>query len=85
MLAAAIDNLAQIDGPAIAQLPGPITELVSAIAHREWIHIGEEAIAAKYFRKVIFVFRRNLQIQKLGHFPGVSYQLGPGHRCGFHP
>ena len=37
-------------GPAVAQLPRPVAELVSAVARGIGLHPGQDAVSRKHFR-----------------------------------
>ena len=50
-LAIGQDRLAQRDRPAIAQLPGPVAELVATIVGREGLHARQQGVAAEYLGK----------------------------------
>ena len=48
VFAPAVDRLAQVDGPAVAQLAGPVAELVPAVAGGVRVHAGQHQVAGKH-------------------------------------
>ena len=48
----AVDDLAEGDGPAVAELAGPVAELVAAVAGGAGRHALDDAVAAKHLGEV---------------------------------
>ena len=85
MLAAAVDDLAQIDGASVAQLARPVAELVPAVAHRERLHAGQQPIAAEDLCEHLLVVGRHLDVEEIGHLVGMGHECGGRDGRGAHP
>jgi hypothetical protein len=77
-LAAPIDRFTEQDRPAVAELPGPLPELVTAVAAGVADHAGQQAVA-----------RQRVEQRRRGHVLRVEIELcrdfarvGEQRRCG---
>ena len=75
LLAAAVDNLAQVDGAAIAKLPGPIAKLVATIAGGVWIHPLQKVVARECLHKRVRRCILGREIEQICHLAGVGDEL----------
>ena len=55
------DHLTEVDGPPVAELSGPVPELVTAVAHGVWLHSVERAPAGERFDHLGRLHQRLLQ------------------------
>ena len=74
------DDFAQRDGAAVAQLPGPVAELVAAVARSIRLHAGQQAIAAEHLGRKSVRRRRAREAEHLCRFVGPCQQPRPGNR-----
>ena len=65
----AIHDLAQIDGPSVAQLPGPVAELMTAVAHGKGLHARQQPVAGEHLGKRIGFAGLRRKTQQIGHLP----------------
>ena len=62
-----VDDFTEIDSPAIAQLPRPVTELVTTVAHGEGIHTGGQRVACKNLEKLLRLAHLPAHLKKIGN------------------
>ncbi len=79
-LGALVDHLPQVDGAPVAQLTGPLAELVAAVAHRIRVHPGQQAVAGKHLGKVAGSAGFFRKIQQLRRFRRMGDQPRGRHR-----
>jgi hypothetical protein len=84
-IAARRHHLAQRDRPAVAELPGPVAELVPAVIARPGLHAIEQAVAAEHLGKPRLGHVRLAETQRLRHLGRMRQQRGSRHRRGRHP
>ena len=66
MLAAPVAYFAEVDRPAVAELAGPVAELVAAVAHGMGVHPREQLVAGEDFGEPVTLAGGCIKIEKRG-------------------
>ena len=83
-LATGGDDLAQRDGAAVAQLPGPVAELMAAVVGRVRVHAGQQRVACEHLCECGIGGVQRVQPQQRQHFAGDREDLRVRHGRGCH-
>jgi len=79
-----IDDLAQQQRPAVAELRHEIAELVAGVGHGQRVGAGRRAIAGQRLQTFVRGQRRRVQSQRLGQSFVEPDQRRAGHRHRLH-
>ena len=81
-LSGRVDQFAQRDGASVAELSGPMAELVPAVVRRDRLHAGEKRVAAEDLREFGRCHVRVAESEPLRHFARIRDQPRVRHRLG---
>jgi hypothetical protein len=84
-LARRVDCFAQRDRAAVAELPGPVAELVPAVVGRVGLHAVEQRVASEHLCERGRCGLRRGDAQQRRHLARIRNQARRGHRRGPHP
>ena len=74
-LAGGVHDLAQADGPPVAELAGPAAELMPAVASGVRLHAREEGVAREHLQERVGRARRLRQIERAGNLRRRGHEL----------
>ena len=83
VLAVAVNHFAERDRTAVAELTGPVAELVAAIAVGMRIHAVEQGAAAEHRCELRIARQASIEAEQVEHLRAVREQVRCGHRCRF--
>ncbi len=85
VLAAGVHHLAEVDGPPVAELAGPVAELMTTVAGGVRVHAGKRAIAGEHVGEHIAVALGGIEPHQLSHLRPARHQPRCRRRGRLHP